>query len=404
MKTKRWRSGISALFMAAMILGTDAAAQLPAPLLQAIRSADRSQLALQLSSQAGWYYTWLTSRDLGQWTWLGAAPGNASSLSWTDAIAPQVPARFYRVKVSAPHPVVVTNYHGWTNAIFVNNGQVEAIVVPAAGRVLQFRFLGSTNGPFWENPLMYGQAANASIWNTEGAFGGDKAWPSPQSDWNWPPPVGFDGSTNAYSISNGVVTLQTPVDSTYRVRTTRVVDLGYDEPVMRIRTIFERTAATTLTNRPMGVWVITQTADPISCYVPVPTNSIFTNGYTQLGSGQMSQFRYTNGLISFTRDKSASHKLGFDAGTLLWVGTNFSLRIDAPRVAGLAPSAYPDSGSSTEAYTNPTRTAAYVELELLGPLSTLPVGGRLEFLTTYTLFTRTQSTPDLEARAILNRP
>jgi hypothetical protein len=314
-------------------------------------------------------------------------------------VRPEPAYQFFHAKVNRPNAVVVTNYFGWTNAVLLNNAIVEAVIIPAAGRVLQFRLLGSTNGPFWENESLYGRSATPSSWNTSGSFGGDKAWPSPQSDWGWPPPSGFDGSTNAVSLSNGVVTLVTPVDATYQIRTTRVIELGFDEPVMRIRTIFERTAATARTNNSLGVWVITQLRDPVRCFVPVPSPSIFPSGYTQLGTGLPTQFQQTNGFISFTRDRSASHKLGFDAGTLIWIGTNLTLRIDAPRVPGLPKASYPDNGSSTEIYTS--SGTPYVEHEFLGPLSLLPNGGRMEFVTTYILFQRVEADPEAEARRVL---
>jgi hypothetical protein len=112
-------------------------------------------------------------------------------------------------------------------------------------------------------------------------------------------------------------------------------------------------------------------------------------------------FRNTNGLISFVRENGATHKLGFDAPSLVSVGTNVSLRIDSPRVAGLPASSYPDSGCSTEVYTHDNPAVPYVELESLGPLSSLPVGIKLTFLTTYTLFHRTESDPEAEARKVL---
>src|SRR6185369_6700734 len=108
--------------------------------------------------------------------------------------------------------LVVTNYANWTNCVLLNNGAVEAVIVPGTGRVLQFRFLGTTNGAFWENRNLYGQTASPTSWNTEGSFGGDKSWPSPQSDWAWPPPTGFDGSPNQVLVTNGVVVLSSPED------------------------------------------------------------------------------------------------------------------------------------------------------------------------------------------------
>jgi hypothetical protein len=309
---------------------------------------------------------------------------------------------FLRAKVNPPNRAEVTNYSGWTNAVLLNNGLVEAVIIPNAGRVLQFRFLGATNGPIWENLTMVGQTATPSSWNTEGSFGGDKAWPSPQSAWGWPPPAGFDGSPDEVSITNGVVTLTTPVDSAYQIRTIRTIELAFDEPMMRITTVFHRVASTPSNNNQLGIWVITQAQDPVGCFVPVSSNSVFAGGYHQLGTGLPPQFQNTNGLISFSRDPVASHKFGFDADSLVWVGTNLALRIDAPRIQGLPMTSYPDGGCSTEVYTNPGTNAPYVELECLAPLSLLQVGAQLQFLSTYTLFHRSESEPQAEVRKILN--
>ena len=365
---------------------------------------NRTNVVFGLSSQPGLFYTWQKSSDLSNWVSNEAIFAGSSSLSLTDSLAAPAGTEFVRAKINPPNTTAVTNYAGWTNTVLLNNGLVEAVIVPPVGRVLQFRFLGASDGAFWENRSLYGQIASPTSWNTEGSFGGDKAWPSPQSDWGWPPPSGFDGSPYQIALSNGVVVLSSPEDPTYRIRVTRVIELKFDEPIMRIKTIFQRSAATTLTNRQLGTWIITQLQDPQGCYVPVPAPSIFPGGYYQLGSGLPAQFRNTNGVISFTRDSAASHKLGFDAGILVWVGTNLALRIDSPRLTGLTASSYPDNGCSTEVYTNPGTNAPYVELESLGPLYLLGVGQQKEFVTTYTLFHRTQSDPDAEARGILARP
>jgi hypothetical protein len=65
---------------------------------------------------------------------------------------------------------------------------------------------------------------------------------------------------------------------------------------------------------------------------------------------------------------------------------------------------YPDGGCNTEIYTNPGTNAEYVEFESLSPLSKLPVGGQLQFVTKYFLFNRTEADPDAEAKKILNLP
>jgi hypothetical protein len=292
---------------------------------------------------------------------------------------------------------VLTNYHGWSNSVSLNNGVVEAVIVPTVGRVQQFRFAGDTNGVLWENQRTWGRTPTGSGFYPN--FGGDKVWPSPQSEWGWPPLKGFDGSVCTASFTNGIVTLVTPVDTTYNIRTTRIIELLANQPVMRVRTIFERTAESSKTN--LGIWIDCQaTVTPDSrCYVPVPSPSIFPNGYTTTGSAQFTAalpagFTNANGLISFQSD-SANHKVGFDGGTLALVGPSLSLRVDAPRIPGAT---YPDGNSSTEVY---TAGPNYFELEMLGPLAALPVGGKMEFTTTYSLFHRTEATTDAEAHKVL---
>jgi hypothetical protein len=134
--------------------------------------------------------------------------------------------------------------------------------------------------------------------------------------------------------------------------------------------------------------------------VPVPSPSIFPIGFTTNGSAQFTTalpagFANANGLISFQPD-SRNHKLGFDSGTLVLVGPRLSLRVDAPRIPDTT---YPDGNSSTEVY---TAGSSYFELEMLGSLEKLPVGGHMEFVTTYRLFRRTEVSADAEAKKILS--
>lgn len=298
---------------------------------------------------------------------------------------------------ATPGSASFTNYHSWSNAVSLQNGIVEVLIVPSIGRVQQFRFVGDADGAFWEDPRMFGRGPSGFYAN----FGGDKAWPSPQSEWGWPPPKGFDGSTNSASLENSRVILATPVDTRYGIKTTRVIELVPGQPVMRIRTVFERTQAASKTNA-LGIWIDCQATvtQESRCYVPVPATSIYPTGFTTNGSSAYTPalpagFTHANGLISFGPD-STNHKLGFDGGILVLVGPALSLRMDAPRVPGAV---YPDGNASTEVYTAGSR---YFELEMMGPLTELPLGGRMEFVTTYSLFRRTESASDAEAQKVLS--
>ena len=269
-------------------------------------------------------------------------------------------------------------YNGWSNAITLNNGKVEAVVVPEIGRIIQFRFSGTTNGVFWESARMRGLAAGSSNYRTDAAsFGGDKAWPAPQSDWGWPPVVGFDCIAYTATTSGSTVTFTGPVDNTFGIQVTRTVELDADQPIMRVKTVFKRTAETKMLAKPVGIWVDTQVKEPVRIFAPKSADAAFTNGFLTLqGRGMPSDFQDTNGLISFTRDTAASHKVGFDGSALAWVGADMSMRMESPRVRGLALTNYPDGGCSTEIYTPAGGNAPYIEMEVLGRSATCRLGNQ----------------------------
>jgi hypothetical protein len=296
----------------------------------------------------------------------------------------------------------LTNHHGWPDSILLSNGQVQAMIVPAIGRVMQFGFLGE-DGVFWENRALDGKPAEASGWETNDwvNFGGDKTWPAPEGDWpkltgrtSWRPPPAFDAMPVEAKVEGSDVVLTSPVDPLLGVRTQRRVHLHPDAPVMTITTTYERVSGAPV---PIGVWVITQLKDPVGLYVPLPASSKSGPGYTLLGKDSPPSLTVEKGLLSLTRNPRAAHKIGTEAGTLLWVGDRCALRIDSPRVAGAE---YPDRGSSAEIYTSPD-PLRYIELEMLGPLIALKSGDRIERQNTYTLFRRTEPDPETEARKLL---
>lgn len=296
-------------------------------------------------------------------------------------------------------------YQGWSNALYIVSPTAEAVIVPEVGRVMQFRFRGEES-PFWENTNLFGKSPDpkSSDW---GNFGGDKSWPSPQDSWGrwtgraWPPPPAFDATPVEGVIKEGRVLLRSEVDPFFRIRTERSIRLDPAEPKMIIVTRYEKMdgspqmGADVGTNR-VGVWIITQLKDPLAVYVPVPNDSVFPEGYTRQSEALPLDLTRSGNLLSLRRNPGASHKIGTDASSLLWIGERVCLRIDAPRLKGME---YPDQGSSAEVYTNPD-PLKYVELEMLGPLHDLKVGMSVYQTNVYTLSHRTEADPDAEARRI----
>ena len=286
------------------------------------------------------------------------------------------------------------SYHGWPDCYLIANGSVEAVIVPAIGRVMQLRLKGETDGAFWENRAFDGQLHDAAS-NDWLNFGGDKCWPAPQSAWlqhqgrDWPPPASFDScSVEAVAVERGVV-LTSPVDPGYGIQTVRRVELDPAQPVMRIETEYHKISGAPVT---VGIWTVTQMQEPERVCMLLPAKSKFAAGYIRLLAAEPAGLKIDGRLLSLTRHARHQVKVGTDGSSLAWLGQYCVVQIDTE----IGPGEYPDSGCVTEVYTNPD-PLKYVELETLGPLTTMNAGDRIKQTTVYTVMPR--STPDLEAEA-----
>jgi hypothetical protein len=291
------------------------------------------------------------------------------------------------------------SYHGWPDCYLLSNGCVEAVVAPAIGRVMQLRLAGEAVGPLWENRTLDGQLHDAASdeWIN---FGGDKSWPAPQSAWprqqgrEWPPPVAFDSRpVEAVAVERGV-TLTSPVDPGFGIQVVRHVELDAGQPVLRIRTEYRKLLGGPLR---VGIWTITQLREPERVAVLLAEDSKFPAGYLRLFAAQPAELKLDGRLLWLKRHTSEQVKIGTDGGSMVWVGANCALRIDAE--AG--PGEYPDGGCVTEIYTNPD-PFSYVELETLSPIQAIKAGDRIERTTVYTLKSRSTSDPEDEARKMLS--
>ncbi len=296
--------------------------------------------------------------------------------------------------IAAPVAVrTAVHYRGWSDAVILSNGRVEAVLVPSVGRWMQFRRIGSKGGPFWENPALAGKPMTEKPWEaSHGSFGGDKTWPAPQSAWNWPPPDVFDAAPLSFRVpGDGSVILSSPVSPRFGVRTERHFRLKPDSDSIEVTTIYEKVQGPPVE---VGVWVITQTQDPVAAFLPIPKGTRFQEGFSHQWGVPTNHVVVRQDWVELRRDKAASHKIGNDAGQIVWVGKEWVLSIQTDRDAA-APHA--DEGCSTEIYTNPDPTP-YVELETLGRLQTMKVGDRLSATNRYTLLPRRLKDPLEEAR------
>jgi hypothetical protein len=297
--------------------------------------------------------------------------------------------------------IAKTAYNGWAEAFTISNGKVEAVVVPAVGRVMQFRFAGEKEGPFWENHALDGKNpdSQSAEWIN---FGGDKTWPSPQGDWAkitgraWPPPKAFDSMPVDATQEGEVLVLRSKLDPNYGIRTERRITLSANEPELKIETIYRKVEGAPIQ---AGIWIITQLRDPEKVFMPVPTPSLYPPGYNKQSDILPADLQVKDGWVSCTRSPKDSTKIGSDGSDLIWGDKQWIVAIHAERERA---GDFPDKGSSVEIYTNPDPNK-YVELEMLGPLHSLKQGDVLSRNQTYRLYHRNAGSLEEQVRALVSR-
>ena len=312
-------------------------------------------------------------------------------------------------------------WHGWPNSLRLTNGVVEAIVVPTIGRITSFRLIGHPEtDPIFNNKDWAGKTVADADPTTWATFGGDKLWPSPQSDWprhnvrGWPPDQAFDGDPeNAQTLSDGV-RLTTPDSTAFAARAIRTITMKPGEarlyvaqtlikdpdasnPIGSTEALLRDTANTDAKpdpaaveaqnaaarqrrdGFPIGIWSITQTRGDGTIFLPLAPSDKSPLGFVSLGDAGATYpapyFTTQADLLRVTRDPKNPHKVGTAApegwiASLYGGSVLFSEHFTYERGAE-----YPDSGSAAEAYTN--AGPAYIEMELLGPLTPLTHGGKI---------------------------
>ena len=306
-------------------------------------------------------------------------------------------AALLQTVITAAEPVIRKEaYHGWNEALVIGNGKVEAIIVPEIGRVMQFRFAGEEEGPFWENRALDGKKpdSQSSEW---GNFGGDKSWPAPQAEWEkmtgrgWPPPAAFDSMPVDAKVEKDAVVLTTKVDRHYGIEEVRRITLGRDTAEMIIDTTYHKKEGAPVR---VSVWIITQLNHPELMLMSLPDKSIFATGYNKQSAKLPLGLEVRGGAVLCRRSTTDSTKIGSDANSIVWGGKSHVVEVFSEREKG---GEFPDNGSSAEIYTNPDPNA-YVELELLGPLQSLRMGESISRRQLYRLHRRNSEPIETQLR------
>jgi hypothetical protein len=307
--------------------------------------------------------------------------------------------------------VTAVDFHGWP-AMALRNGHTEIVVVPAIGRVMSLGLAGdvAASDPIWR----HGQLGPSLKGDENGwiNYGGDKAWPAPQSDWQqmvgkgWPPPATFDATAHTATIDKSAIETVSPIDPAYGLRVRRTVTL-FNELAL-IDTAFEKVEGPPVR---VAVWTITQLQSPDRMFARLSERErpAFAGGYRSLLPARPKDLVVDGHLLGLARDTNEKTMIAIDADALVWVGSGRDLVIEnvgtyvasGPNWQPTDENAPRPGGARAQIYTSPDGAEPYVELELLGPLVDLTPGQRAMISVRYKLVRREEMDPVTEARRLL---
>jgi hypothetical protein len=298
-------------------------------------------------------------------------------------------------------PIAPVTRHGVTNAIVLQNRQLEVTILPSIGRIAGLRFGSLDNVLRFDADLAArtaGQPAEEDQWRN---FGGDWLWPVSQAHWtaafgrHWPPRLFIDGlpwSARAWTSDDGARTclLRLDIGDPLFVTVSRTIRLDPEQPILTIRQRVERTAPSAL---PMTLWNISQVAAARKVVFPVEENSRFPGGFGILDFGPPASNivdRCAGGLVAMDVMAGTEHKLGSDSPRG-WIAAQREGVLIVERAESRAPGGdFPDGGSRIEVYAN--SGLGYTEIETLSEERVLAPGESLENTLTISLH---RAAPDL---------
>lgn len=325
---------------------------------------------------------------------VGAAPA-APSNSVAAATLPRAPG----VNV-----VIPTLYKGRA-AFRLSQGAVEAIIVPALGRVMRYGFVGGPNFLWNAAPKEY----KTGEWKN---WGGDKTWPAPQDWWQvlsgqqWPPDPAWEGTPQRSQVlPNGHLRTVSDVSPNLGARVIRDYWFATNGDFVINQT------AEKLRGEPvmLGLWSVTQVAPPDAIFLPLNAQSVYKDNFYWIAAPTKVSpvTRLNNTLLQTRSTPGDSYKVGVDTLTpaILIVKDGVAFLERAPASKG----SYPDGatgghGFPVELWNNGDAQAYYNELEMLSPLQVLRVGNRMNHTVHWSLHhLATQDVSDVRMRDEVER-
>jgi len=292
-------------------------------------------------------------------------------------------------------------YHGWDNSVRISNGDATIIVVPAIGRIMHYSLKDGDN-ILWENSSFFGKTlSEGQPYTVNGSmewanFGGDKVWPTEQSEFptinghGWPPDHWFDGGRHDYELLENGVRITSQVSDYCGARSIREITLAETGSEVTINQTIEKIKAAQKRSVELidfTIWNVTQIRNPQVAIFNLNPASSLDGGFRAWSASAAANFTREGGVGYFTVDYNNSQKLGADSDK--WLGAIVEDYAFGEFFDFQPGERYPDGGLSAEVYTSPQ----YTEIELLSPFKALRLNETLQFNIKWRLAQLESNTP-----------
>jgi hypothetical protein len=267
-----------------------------------------------------------------------------------------------------------TAWKGWPNCYRITNGEVELIVTTDVGpRVMRFGFVGGQN-LFKEFTEQLGKSGEKQ-WI---ARGGHRLWMGPEDA---KLTYALDNGPVKIETKGGVVTLTQPVEPETGLEKQIAIRLA--ESGSRVDVV-HRLRNAGKTTRELAPWVLTMMAQGghgVTGFPPrgthpeqlAPTNPLVMWAFTDLSDARWTFTKKYMVLRQDAKNTGQPQKLG-TYNTSTWGAYVLNGDVFIKRSSADPKKKYPDFNCSYETFTNQD----FLELETLGPVSTVASGASVE--------------------------
>lgn len=320
-----------------------------------------------------------------------------AALALTAAAASASPAAEATVTITREE------YRGWPDTVRIDNGRISARVLTAVGpRIIDLRAAGGDNLFHVRDQEAGGRGEAAWMFR-----GGWRLWIAPERTATTYVP---DNSPCRVEIAGDTVRISGPPQPAAGIQKVVEIEAAAAAPQLRLRSHIRNIGSEPVTYaawslsvmRPGGRAVVPLDVGPLEAFDA--TRKLILWSYTEMGDPR---YRFGDRLVSVDQARVAppapgatgrrddESKIGVDSAQG-WAAYRLGRTVYLKRFPHDAAGRYPDGGATIEIYSS----AEFLEVENLGPLTTIPPGGELVYPEEWWVFTDVDDSDDALLAAV----